>query len=235
MALRFNASGDRLSSTTNLPGAAAFTLMGWVYIAVDLNLFGSLLVYGDSVGPKFAYVGVDGTGTTLNLYDGINDNAGSALSLATWYHVALAGNLNGSLTAYLNGVSNVTATGDAANSSERIELMNNTANENIDGRLAAVKIYSAILTAPEILQEMRSFRPVRTANLNTWLPCVDRVVADNALDMSGNGYDMTVGGTLTVEDGPPIPWGQGRKKYFIPLAAGGYTPINAPISDSLWV
>jgi hypothetical protein len=30
---------------------------------------------------------------------------------------------------------------------------------------------------------------------------------------------MTIGGTLTVEDGPPIAWRQGMPQVFIPAAA----------------
>jgi hypothetical protein len=56
------------------------------------------------------------------------------------------------------------------------------------------------LTASEIQQELRAYVPVRTLNLNSWYPLLTQT------DVAHYGPAWTVGGALTTEDGPPIPW-----------------------------
>ena len=72
----------------------------------------------------------------------------------------------------------------------------------IDAKIGHVKLWTASLTAAEILQEMNSFRPVRRSNLVLWSDYNDGV---RARDYSGNGNHGTVTGALTTGGPPQIP------------------------------
>jgi hypothetical protein len=50
MAVRFDASGDYLRRTTNLPPIAGFTVMGWFKITTDRNNYSTFIGYGESSG-----------------------------------------------------------------------------------------------------------------------------------------------------------------------------------------
>lgn len=74
----------------------------------------------------------------------------------------------------------------------------------LDGRVANVKIWTASLTAAQIVQQRNMWRPVVTANLLYWHPLDDGVLAK---DYSGNGKDGTVT-VATQISGPPLSMGQ---------------------------
>lgn len=197
-------------------------MMGWAYISVDRDLESCIFYYGHLTDTTFYYIGTTTNGLTLQLYNGSSAVSGSSIGLNTWKHIAMtvSGTGTGNFLGYIDGVLNATHDGNSSVLSQQIQMADSTQGDAFNGRLAAIKVYSAVLTEKEIQQEMQQFFPVRTLNLNTWLPCVDPLNTNNALDMSGNGFNMSIDGPLSVEDGPPIPWRIGRKKYFIPLAVG---------------
>ncbi len=205
-AVRVDNSADTLSRTTDLPATASFTMMAWVRLVVDTNSFSAIFHYGrndTTADDEEMWLQTNTDGTTLNLdVPGASIVLGSALTVGTWYHLAVVKS-GTAYTAYLNGTSDITATGNAPTSA-RLDVMNDQWVEQLNGRMCAVKIYEAALTQAEILNEMRSYRPKRTANLYGWWPMLS--AGDGAVDYSGNGRDWTVGGTLTTEDGPPVSW-----------------------------
>lgn len=73
----------------------------------------------------------------------------------------------------------------------------------VDGKIALVKVWTAVLTAAEVFQELNSYRPTRTANLVLWSPYDD---GTSARDYSGAGNHGTVTGALQFE-GPPVGFG----------------------------
>lgn len=239
MALRFDTSTDYIYRDSNLPGITSFTMMAWVYISVDRNDFSPILQYGDAnPGTPTEYIVYTmGDGVTLASWNSSSEITGSVLSVGTWYHLAItvAGTGANQFLTYLNGAVNITNNGSASVTNERISFATNTGasgNEWLNGRIAACKIYAAVLTAAEIQQEMMFYTPQRTANLNTWLPCVDPTVANNLLDASGNGYNMTgAAGTRTVEDGPPIAWRRGSGKRIYTLST--IPPPSTRIRDMI--
>lgn len=205
MSVRFDASGDSLTRTVNLPTITAFSVMGWFQIVTDRNDFTQFIVFGDATGPDIYQIGTDSDGTTLNAYNGV-DNLGSALTVGTWYHLALvcSGVGAGNLKAYLNGVLDITAAGASGPGAGKLWVGNSVFSEFLNGSAAAVKIYSASLTAAEVAQEMRQILPVRTANLNGWYP-MHGTTALKA-DFSGNLNDWTDVSTSFSAESPPIPW-----------------------------
>jgi hypothetical protein len=216
MAVRADGSTDRLSRTTSLPTASSFTMMGWFKISVDRNDYSSFFNYG--TGSTKKTLQTNATGTALVTWDGMFEVAtGQSLVAGTWAHVAMT--FNGSnLVPYVDAVAGGSGGSGSGNPGSPIEIFQSESSEWFNGCVAAVKIYSAVLTAAEIAQEMRQYLPVRTLNLNSFYPCLS--VADDQVDFSGAGLTLTVGGTLATEDGPPIPWksGSGRLVY---VAAGG--------------
>jgi hypothetical protein len=222
VAVRFDASADALSRTTNLPGFPC-TIMGWFYLSADRGALANAIAYGDSSGGADVQLGIDQAVSTgqLMIWDALNVVTGTTLSLSTWYHLALTISSvdgAGSALGYLDGVLDITNPNVGSTvSSELLWIGNDNDAEWLNGRAAAIKVYSAVLSAAEIQQEMRQYLPARTANINAWYPLLS--VADDEIDFSGNARTWTVGGTLATEDGPPIPWKAGQSKIYLPLSA----------------
>jgi hypothetical protein len=225
MAARFDTSTDALSRTAGLPSIAAFTIMGWFKITVDLNANVTFFHFGHASLDQGVQLGTDVDGTTFSCYLSVGTFNGSALAVGTWYHAALtrSGTGAGQCLAYLNGVLNITPTNNATPVAGKITVGNNPFGEFNNGCAASVKVYGAALAAAEILQEMRQYAPARTANLNTFLPLLN-TASEFTVDYSGSANTMTAGGTLTAEDGPPIPWRQGRRRAVTAAAA----PVGGP-------
>jgi hypothetical protein len=234
MAVRKDVSGDTLRRTTNLTGNT-YTVMGWFKISVDTNDYSCFLsVEADNGLDGHWYVGTNGTGTTLISYNPSADGPnGSSLTVGTWYHVALVRQGTGAsdLIVYLNGVQDTTHGGGSndATAGVGIGCRVTDAFDSLNGCAAAVKEYNAVLTAAEIVQEMRQYLPKRLANLNAWYPLLS--TADDEVDYSGQGRTLTVAGTWATEDGPPIPWSMGGRRIYIPAAGGA--PTGPPKKGTL--
>jgi hypothetical protein len=103
-----------------------------------------------------------------------------------------------------------------------------------DGRIANLKLWEAQLTLAQIAAERWVMKPQRTADLYGWWPFMGGSDAERVRDYSGNGNDFTVGGTLTDEAAPPIPWG--TYSIWIPdLGAAGPATLSVSVSDSVSV
>jgi hypothetical protein len=216
MALRFDASGDVLSRTTSLPAINAFTIMAWAMIVTDRNNYSTFMGLGDTSGGEEILLQTDTDGTTFNLWNGIADNTGSALSVGAWNHLAVTCSGTGAngLLGYLNGVVDITTTASGLVASQTMRFGNSAVSEFLNGTLGAIKVYGAVLTAAEIATEMRSYVPVRWTNLNSWYPLLT-----TANDFYTGGLTLTTGGTTVAAEGPPIPWKRGLSRYAFPTAA----------------
>lgn len=230
MALQLANSGSWLSTTTNLPPYPC-TLMGWFNVASDNELDNVCLTFGDTVGNFHTKIGIDLKGANSNLFmwNGAARTAGSAVSLNTWYHIAMAArNPAGSSTAddnqgYLNGVFDINnANTSNSVSAETITIGNDPTGAYFNGAMAAIKIYDIELTAAQIQDEMWTYLPQRLENLNRWCPLI--VNSEAGKDFSGLTRDLTEVGTLNNVDGPPIIWGGRRRKLFGLLPTIPYDP-----------
>lgn len=199
MAVRFNASGESLSRA-RLSGAR--TLMGWFRIVTDRNDYTAFFGAGDN-----RLLGTDSDGTTLLFYDGAVEFTSTNLTVGTWYHLTLTLSSDapgGAFVAYLNGALSMNGNTSAADSGTTMYVANDAYGEWLNGNVAHVKLWSAVLTAAEVQQEMYTVAPVRTDNLFAWYP-LD--LHTDLADYSGAGNGWTGNGTLTTEDGPPVSWG----------------------------
>jgi hypothetical protein len=232
MAIVMDAAGEKYTRTTSLPAVTAFTIMGWVTISEVYDYHG-FFAFGDTTGSRSVVLGTSGGGQTFKLEEGAEGAQvlGTTLSFDTWYHVTVtcAGSGANQLIGYLNGVSDVVGTIDANVTAENLVIGSDPVfgNPVLNGRMAAVKIWGAALTANEILNERHYFAPVRLTNINSWYPMVDTVVADNLIDRNG-AANLTAGGTLTIGNGPPILWAPGTRNVYhaAAAAAAGRTTKN---------
>lgn len=236
MSVRFNATDSNwLSRTTDvLDCNSAYTVMGWVRLASDQNDYGNFFFLGaNNTGAQDIdeLLGIGSTGTTLIIWVGIGGGvgtevSGSTLTVGTWYHVALVRTSATNINAYLNGSSDITNTRDITGraAAGRMGIGANNYSDSafpneVDGNVAAVKMWSTNLSEAEIQKEMWQFMPNRTLNLYSWTPFVDASTGTDFLDYSGNARPWTEVGSVTFEDNPPIQWRRGRSRIFIPTAA----------------
>ena len=228
MAVRLDADVDEYTRTTSPTSTTAWTMMAWVYVSVDRNNF-TTFFQRDNAGAGFLYVGTTGAvgnpGLTLmmdaNGSQGEAGAAGTTLTLGTWTHLCYVRATN-QHTLYRDGVSDITYNVNDGNGTGNLRLAEDTFGSFLNGRLAAVKVWDgASLSVAEIQSERFFYRAVRRPNLWGEWPMLS--TADDEVDFSGNARNWTVGGTIAVEDGPPILWAPGLKRIWASAAAGGVT------------
>ena len=215
MAVRTDANADSLSRTTNLPTWGTLTMMGWFMLVTDRNTASTFYTFNTATQPK-CLLEAGNDGVTLTHWNGTTETAGTTLSTGTWNHIATTvnGTGSGAVTIYLNGVQDMNVAGGGAGTSSAWYIARSeAANEYIDGRSAAIKLWDAVLTVGEVRQEMPFYTPQRQTNINGWYPMWDATSV--ATDQSPNARALTTAGTFATEDGPPIVWApSGRRKIF---------------------
>lgn len=230
MAVRFDAAGDYLTRSTGLPAVTAVTVMGWFKISVDRNTYSTFFQYGNTASDRDYQAVTSSDGTTFHWWDGVSSGDGTTnLTVGQWYHIAeTVSGTPGSATFLLYVNSVLDATGGVGNTDNDaagpiLDVGNDPFfSDYFNGCAACIKVYGAVLTASEIAQEMRQYRPIRTANLSLWAPLLTHT---DVADYSGNGNGFTANGTLATEDGPPIAWSRGQQgRVYIP--AGGEPPAT---------
>jgi hypothetical protein len=207
VSIRFDASADSLSRTAGLPLITSFTMMGWFYISVDQNAASSFLYFGDATNTGFAYqLQTDATGTKLNFWNGSATLVGSELPVGQWFHLALVvfGSGSGQATVYLNGAVDMSGSGNATQTAGRFTICNSPAAERAHARAAAVKMFSGPMSVQTIIRESACYLPDFASGVNAFYPLID--TGDHLNDRGPLGNALTSAGTLTAEEGPPIPW-----------------------------
>lgn len=218
MAVRFDANADFFSRTSDVLSYATFTLMAWFRLVVDNNDFGHFLAISNTGETQYDHIGVDSDGTTLRSeVGGGTAVTGSALTVGTWYHIALVRESTTSLKTYLNSTLDITSTDNVAGrAAPNYMRCGSFFGLGINARAAGLKGWSSALTAAEIQQETQILRPSRSADLYGFWP-VFPGATERLADYSGNGRGWTANGTLTDEDPPPVSWG--ASPILVPFAA----------------
>lgn len=208
----------------------AFTVMAWVKLSVDRNAFSCVFAFGASSGGDYNSLNAQSDGTTLEVYNSSTSTSGASLTAGTWVHLAWTGDAT-NLLAYVNGVLNITRAQDGTPPTNgKLWIGSNNDTEWFNGCFAAIKVYSATLTAAEIANEARQQLPIRTANLYAFMP--SRNVGEQGVDYSGAGNTFTIGGTLATEDGPPVPW-VNYQEDAVYIAAGGNTAFTKDLAGTI--
>ncbi len=227
MAYSFDGTNDKItfSDLAALDGAAA--LSGCMWYKPDATsqlglLFGKMAdISGATGGTKFVHGLTAGTAGD-DLWFAIDVTGGNVkfaraddvFTGTGWFHVGFI--YDGSAAAadrikvVVNGV-NQTVTLPNGNpgattvtNAQAITLGATTADTaDLPGDLAHFKLWTAVLTVAEMLQEMNSYRPVRKSDLLIWCPMDDTTVSDYS--GSGNTASAIAGATLVA--GPPVNYG----------------------------
>ena len=203
MAVRFDATGDGLVRTANLPSRTAFSAMGWFKITTDRNAYSTFIALDENADGALCQTATNGT--TLALFTESDATEGSALTVGTWYHITLTCGAT-YLRVYLNGTQDIQVAQWTFTPTAGLYIGNDSIDEYLNGCAAYVKCWSAELTVAEIQQEMYTVMPRRFLNLYSWTPLLPGA-NERIRDYGGLGYGWTAGGTLADEDGPPISWG----------------------------
>ncbi len=215
-------TNESLYLTSNVPSRDPFTMMAWFYFTSFATGTSTCMNLGTtSYNDLVSFEAFTTTGE-LRLWNGATTGYGSNVSTNTWYHLAISRS-GANISLYLDGAQDINLSDNSPTVAATIDWMDSRLySGGLRGRSAALKYYTAQLTAAEIQNGMPFFTPIRTTDLAIWIPAVtDDVV--NFRDYSGNARDFTEQGTITTGPGPPITWRKGASKIFLPPAAAPAT------------
>lgn len=234
MAVRFDAVGDQLNRTANLPPNGSFTYMMWAVIDNELAA-GTYQPY------LWALDATSQQGYACGVINGIFDiecyNAGAVASSSSVASRPTAGQAaciyvrcSGTGANLINSgyrlassnafVSSGTATLGTLSPMTQLYMGGLFGVYWMDGRRWNIKVWDRALSDGEILAESYYFRPQFPASLNFWLPLHN---ANDVADRSGNARNPTTAGTLTAGDSAGQLWKPSRK---ILLPRAGVSPTN---------
>lgn len=238
-AVRFDASADRLVRTTGVPDYnAAYTICAWILpnTLPSNNVYAHVFGINRNAGSNYDVLYIKGQASTQVVTNAVDNGTyveqlgATDLSTATWYFVAFIRTTNANSQTYLGNLTSAAATQASANTTSvsgraaatRMEAgAQLTSNiDRFDGRIANIKVWTRALTVGELIQEQWQYQPIYTNSLHLWTPLLASGSVNDYIDYSGNARDWTTAGTLTAEDGPPLPWGAGQRRFFIPVSGG---------------
>lgn len=200
-------------------------------LGVDRNDYSSILNFSSGGVPGFV-LEADADGTSLVLFWW---NAGwygggttvATLSVGAPFFWALTGGASSARVVHIStaGVlSSYTTSSQTDQTLSSIRLMAlHDGSEWWNGSVENVMVYDRVLSDDELKSQMWSRMPQSTQNLNAWWPLLSHADLN---DYSGNGRNLTAGGTLSTEVAAPIAWGRGPSRIFIP-ASGAPAPSYA--------
>ena len=243
MAVRFvTADGDLYLRTTSLPNADSFSACGFSVVN-NFSNFAVQFELQSTTGPRWhALESSDSAGTNLFEY---NDDSGTpthvtigTMTTGTPFFWGVTKNGSTVHCFYRNLTTNVVTqtntTGGTGMTPSSIDLggSNGYTSETIDGRISGVRVWAAVLSDAEMIQEAFTLRPRRLANLHGWWPMLAAVESDCRIDWSGNGRTWSVTNTPAQEQGAPIPWGAGPRLQGIGI---GVTLVHVAPNDDISV
>lgn len=216
MALNFDGVDDIVDygDINAIDGAAALTVMMWAKrdgSDVSEKLFAKTSVFVmQAANADGNDMTVRASGTNLGTTsDSWFTSANGWQHIAAIYDGSLSGNSN-RLKLLVNAVAKAlgfTGTIDSplASSANVVEL-GSDGSDFFDGQVALLKIWTAALTTAEVVAEMQSYRPMRTANLLLFAPLDDGALA---IDYAGK-IAPTVAGATVASVSPPVNIGIGK-------------------------
>lgn len=215
MAVRFQTAATNYQSRSSdlLDYNSTYTWMAWCYLASDLDANQVVFFIRNADGSQSDFLGT--LPTVVDVVAAVNGGPGS--TTATWTvgstrHMCLRRSSSSSLDLIVDGVL-IGSDTTAAGTSRTLTAMESGSGigglyARWDGHKFGEKAWSASLTEAEIVNEMRTMYPKRTANLYAYWPGIANTAADAAADLSGNGRSWTNNGTISVEDnGVGVSWG----------------------------
>lgn len=212
MAVRTNASGEYLRRTANLPALNAYSMSGWFYLVARpaSGAFGTFLSFDKGAGPDgyhaLAISMPGGTPTFIVETNGNTAGTGTVPALNAWHFMAMTSN-GTTVVAYHCTAVGVWQSFSVAHTTftpTGLFWCNDGFDDWSDARVSQMRAWDAVLTQDEIKAEAWRSRPSRFANLNLWCPGMPGAT-ERLRDYGPNARNLTAGGTLTDEAGPPLP------------------------------
>ena len=220
MALNADGVDDKIGygDVAAIDTAAALTVMAWINPDTVVPARQVLVAKATATVVAILFELLDNDIKIFHTSGAITGETGVNLLVAgTWTHVASVFDGSGAANAdrqklYLDGINRTltfagtipSALGDGGANALEVGAGSGAAGTTFyDGKVAFLKIWTAALTAAEILREMHCWWPRRTQDLLRWCPYDDGTLAQ---DYSPNRGDGTVTGALQVP-GPPVPYG----------------------------
>jgi hypothetical protein len=226
-ATRFDASGDYLFRTTGLLDYnSPYTMMQWWHQLTDDNATATFMQISTSSGSDKDQFIIGSSGTVLGLQivgTGAGANVGSTFAPPVTMHLTMVRESATSLKGYLNGVLDMTNTGDTTGrGAAGFQRLSTTSTAWPNARVWAPMEWSVALTQDEIRRQMHSLIPrVRLDKLHAWHPGLPFTVS-RTKDYSGNGRNWTENGTLTTERGGLL-WTRIKRQRFYIIGAAPIT------------
>ena len=207
MAVRIDASGDKLYRTANLPARDNFTIAGWGYRNSAQN--GSYRYFAGledatSNSNGWLLIGWAADNAFQIASDASTVNSASSPAASTWFYWFIQRSGTSMTIGYkTTGGSWVTtnASGTLSWTPAVLHLGNDSYDEWTDISLERVRVWDAALTTTELDSEMASAAPVRTTNLRANWPLT---VHTDLTDTTANGYNLSSAGTLTTYTPGPL-------------------------------
>jgi hypothetical protein len=235
VAVRFDANGDYLRRTTGTIAASGANLSGccWFKRKGDTNAFTTICYVHVITGSELEiFIELDTSGDVLHFYEDPpieSDIPGLTVSNDIWYFVAWSRS-NTSRTLYYGTEAGGTLT-KGTNADSRtvtqtvgeIYIGNDIYSEFLNGEVAYVRLWDAVLSDADMDAEWRSTTPVRSSNLRGDWRLASAATATT--DSGPNGLTLTVGGTLADGGADPTP----PSLASIPISAASSTwPFPRP-------
>lgn len=218
MSVRFDGATDEYFGAS-VVGTTGWTVTCWAKLQVDRNNYSTIFAWDGAADDGLWFQTTD-SGTSLMVWDGTSDRPFSigAMSVGTWMFYALTRPTSTSVTLYAGAedgaLSSQTITTSSTGAYSAINVGNSPDSEWLNGNVANLQCYSALLTQTEIEAERQSWDAVRTSGLvrhHRWRDAAETV------DYSGNGRSLSVGGSPTfAADNPPIT-GTSAAAGFLPI------------------
>ena len=204
MSVHFTAASQTYSATNGALGTN-LTYCGWAYLDAVPNAYSMIFAAENAASNAAGFaIGLNDSATpTLQVSSDVGGvDSGVTPTIGTWYCIAAA--VTGTSCTLYWGTSPAalsSASGSISSSGRTfMRICSSSYAEWWQGRSAAVKVWSAVLTQAEIQAELTRYAAVRTANLVR----VHRLQVPEVTDYSGNGNVLTGGtGAGTTAD-PPI-------------------------------
>ncbi len=234
------------------PQSTDFTLAAWIYVTSNAaadTIFSQ--ENGSGTGRSWFLVDTTGQLTTALGNGGYLPRANSVLALNTWYHVVLVKTGTGSLTYYINGVSDGTDTRTVESATGNFRIgATKTGTQIFKGKIDDARVYNRALSATEIMQLYKQGGAklnTSSANLQNGSSLASGLVGlwtfdgadvtDKVYDRSGNSNNGYFVGTATTSAATIGKMGQafkfnGTTDY---ITFGNIASITAlPVSISVW-
>ncbi len=216
MAIRFDAPGDYLSISADLPAYDPVSACVWLYLSNDRNATGAIIEFLNGAGTQYQGALLGSNGTTLNIVTHNGNTPGTDLTVGAWNHIGYTRS-GATHKLYVNGLLDITRT-DSVSIVPGFIVAGSNSISNVDGRLAGLKMWTGELSAEEMANESRTITPRRSANLYGFWPMFSGAT-ERLRDYGGRGRNWVAGGTLTDEDGPPVSWGASPIIFHAALSA----------------